>query len=405
MFRKPLAVMFPVFAVGFAAGWLTKPVHPAAFPPSGKSAQRPRPPRPAREPSPQTKAGRHWIDRIKTSGAREVAKEVPTGDFKEVIEGLMAKVWGGMTQSQLEQLVVLIAGWAGRDMDGALEWARGLDNPKQREVGLISIAAKVAKTDPKAAFEIFAEVEEVATEARNYLSPTMRTLYNDAAKQGVKAILDLANRTPHNGTNSSEGISIDYPAGFDFRALVDGLLKTTDLGGNQELSKPFSPSDPFGPWALQDADAAFDYVVTCTSQGQYLRWSGMTYELGKKLGTLETERWLGSKLGELTPGEQQALLQKSDLAQSPGYLRKYIATMPPEAAAEFRFQVLDHSKGMLIATVEILNDVPEIEERVATLERLRGVNKNSGLRTALKGWNLPPDRIERIIETVESKAP
>ena len=38
--------------------------------------------------------------------------------------------------------------------------------------------------------------------------------------------------------------------------------------------------------------------------------------------------------------------------------------MPPEAATEYRFQVLDYSKSVLLATLEILNDVPEVEDRV-----------------------------------------
>ncbi len=399
-------ILLVTFAAGAGAGWLAKSDAPTADPRATKAAERNPAARPGREASAQAKAARHWMDRIETSGVREVAKEVPPGDFKALVEGLMATVWGGMSDKQLEQLVVLIADWAGKDLDGALAWARGLENPKQREVGLVSIAMKVAETDPKAAFEIYAELDEVTTDTGNYLSEMMQTLYNDAAKQSVEAMLNLAARTPRNGTSGSMGVYIDYPAGFDFRALVDGLVKTTELGGNHELYKPFSPGDPFGAWALRDADAAFGYIVDQTSAGQHLRWSGMPYTLGKKWGSLEADRWMGAKLAALSADEQRGLLAESDLTHSTGTLRKYIMNMPTEeAATEFRLLYLDTTKnGMLAHGLEILNDVTDVQERVAIVERLRDVKNDFGLRPALNNWGIPADRIDQIIKTVSQPA-
>ncbi len=401
MLGNRVVLISTVFVAGAAAGWLAKPDAPAAVSGPARVAERDRTARPGREASPQAKVARMWMDRIETGGVREVAKDVPPGDFKALVEGVIATVWGGMSDKQLEQLMVLIADWAGKDLDGALAWARSLENPKQREVGLIGIAAKLAKDDPKAAFEIYAELEEVSTNAGNSLSEMMRKLYNDAAKQGVEAVLDLARRTPQNRTNISEGIGIEYPPDFDFRALIDGLIKTTELGGISELLKPFAPNHPFGSWADRDADAAFEYIVDGTAQGQFLRWSDIPYELGKKWGTMEVDRWMGAKLAALSPAEQKALLSKSDLTHSPGTLRKYITNMPTEeAAAEFRFQYMDRTKEFLQVSLEVLNDVPEVQDRVVAIERLRGVTDDRPLRHYLSNLNLAADRIDQIVRTV-----
>jgi hypothetical protein len=401
MSGKAYLIMLATFAAGAAAGWLAKPDAPAASPRATKSAERNPAARSGREASPQAKAARQWMDRIETSGVREVAKEVPTGDFKSLLEGVMATVWGGMSDKQLEQLVVLIADWAGKDLDGALAWARGLENPKQREVGLVSIAAKVAKTDPKAAFEIYAELDEVTTEAGKYLSVMMRTLYNDAAKQGVEAILDVVSRTPLNKTRSGERIEISYPEGTDFKSLMDGLLAIATPEG-----KPFEPSNPLGSWGLKDSDAAFAYITLRTSEGQRLELDGMVYELGEKWGTVEAKRWMGTKLASLNPAEQWALLSEGNLLNSPGILRSYIAEMPTaEAADDFRYQVIKFSADRKFHPgYEILNDVPDVQERVAMIERLRDVKDDRGIRMFLKNWEIPVDRIDRIVKTVAQPA-
>ena len=283
-----------------------------------------------------------------------------------------------------------------------MAWARALSQPQQREVGLVSIAAAVARNDPRAGFEIYAELDEVATPmGGRMLSFMMRTVYNEAARQGIPALLDVVKRTPLNKTRSGEQIEITYPEGTDFKALMDGLLAIKTPEG-----KPFEPSNPLGPWGLKDADAAFAYVTLRASEGQRLDLGGMVYELGEKWGTIEAKRWMGAKLASLKPAEQRALLSQADLLSSPGILRTYIAEMPtPEAAAEFRFQVIQYSaEKKFNPGYEVLNDVPDVKERVAMIERLRDVKDDRGIRMFLKNWEIPADRIDQITKTVSQPA-
>lgn len=395
MSRKGILRVLVTFALGAATGWVVKPASPAGVPPA-TMADRSRPTRtPADAP---VNATRQWLDRIDTRGAKSVAKEVPLGDMKALVEGLMASMWGSMTDPQQLQLTSLIGEWSTRDREAALAWAKALSHPQQREVGLVSIAAAVARNDPRAGFEIYAELPEVATPlGGRTLSFMMRTVYNEAAQQGVPAILDVVKRTPLNKTRNGEQIQITYPEGTDFKALMDGLLAIKTPEG-----KPFEPSNPLGPWGLKDADAAFAYVTLRTSEGQRLELSGMVYELGEKWGTVEAKRWMGAKLASLKPAAQRALLSQTDLLGSPGILRTYIAEIPTaEAAAEFRYQCLQFTVDRKSPVgFEILNDISAVEERVATVERLRGVKDDRAVRQLLKGWEIPADRIDQIIKTV-----
>lgn len=400
MSGKGILLVLVAFALGAATGWVVKPASPAGIQPVATKADRDRP---ARAPADdQAKATRQWMDRIATSGVKGVAKEVPLGDMKALVEGMMASMWGSMSDAQQQQLAGLIGEWANRDREAALAWARALSQPQQREVGLVSIAAAVARNDPRAGFEIYAELEEVATPmGGRMLSFMIRTVYNEAAQRGIPALLDVVKRTPLNKTRSCERIQIAYPDGTDFKALMDGLMAVKTPEG-----KPFEPSNPLGPWGLKDADAAFAYVTLRASEGQRMELDGMVYELGEKWGTVEAKRWMGTKLASLKPAEQRALLSQAGLLNSPGILRSYIAEMPTaEAAAEFRFQVIQYSaERKFNPGYEILNDVPDVQERVAMIERLRDVKDDRGIRMFLKNWEIPADRIDQIVKTVSQPA-
>lgn len=60
---------------------------------------------------------------------RQVAKEIPAGDFRRLVEMMMESVWGGMTDVRQQRLGALIGELALRDQQGALAWARGSARP------------------------------------------------------------------------------------------------------------------------------------------------------------------------------------------------------------------------------------------------------------------------------------
>lgn len=82
------------------------------------------------------------------------------------------------------------------------------------------------------------------------------------------------------------------------------------------------------------------------------------------------EKMMGSKWGKASGNE----VRQSGLLNSPGILRKYIAAMPEESVAEFQ------SIQASTSTLEILQDVPEVEDRLAIVRRLREVTDPKYIR-------------------------
>lgn len=387
------------FALGAATVWLAKPEHvEAAIPPS--KSERSREARRNDAGKDRSREARRWMDRIEAEKVGDVAKDVPTGDLRSVIEGVMESVWGGMNRQQQEALFTLISEWARRDPKAALAWAHSLRQPTQREVGLISIAAAIAEKDPRAGFEVYSELPEVRTSLGTaVLEKMFNSLYQEAAGKGPAGVLEFARRIPKNETNMIMGIRMDYPEGFDFATLADGLSKITS---DSRTRLPFEPTSVLGAWALRDPDAAFDHVIAQSANGQRQDIVSLASSISEKSGSLEGEEWMGGKLASLGPEEQFNLIKQSDLLNSPGILRRYIAAFPgDEAAAEFQFQVIRASSdGTYGPGLEVLNDIPEVGDRVAMISRLRGIKDATALRSAMKGWNVPSERIEQVVAEV-----
>lgn len=397
-------ILLTGIVIGAAGGWLVKPATPAAPADAVLKAEGPGTKRSSRDDAAKLEKSRvatRWIDRMERDGVKDVAKEIPTGDIQATMEKMMASMWGGMDEEQVGQLMCLMEAWAEQDAEGALAWARRLDVPRQREIALTGVAVAIGKKDPMAGFEIYTEVGEVNVHINSdLLSRMMDEVYQQATAKGVDTLLDIARRTPENKTRMLESVSIDYPEGFDFAKLIDGLAKVSSPEGGGRILRSFTPSSPLGKWALRDPDAAFGYALERTGEGRYVSLDEVDYEMARKSGTTEAVRWMGEKLASLERDQLEALLPQSGLLNSPGRLRNYAGVMPEAAANELRFQAIKASPY----AIEVLQDVPSVEDRVAMIERLRGVQKPGLIRSALQQWKVPQDRIDEVMKTVTQPA-
>lgn len=386
--------------IGVAGAWLVKPSSPASLKDTVQKVARSDTKRTTRDDASKLEISRtaaRWIDRMEKDGVEKVGEEIPTADMQPLMEKMMAAMWGGMSEQQVGQLMFLMETWAERDAEGALAWARGLEVSRQREIALTGVAVVIGKTDPMAGFEIYTEVGEVNVQIdSDPLRPMMDEVYRLAAAKGVDALLETISRTPENKMRIHPRVSIDYPEGFDFAGFIDGLAAVNRPDGKVWISRSFTPPDPLGRWALRDADAAFDHALARTGEGRYASMDEMDREMSEKSGTTEAVRWMGDKLASLEPGQLAALLPRSGLLNSPGRLRSYAAVMPEAAAQEFRVQAIQASPYL----IEMLQDVPGMEERMEVIERLRGVKEPGFIRSAMKQWQVPQERIDKVMQTV-----
>lgn len=394
------------FVAGAGAGWVLKPAPTATPPADAKSGERVVK-RARLQTSERAAAVRRWIDRLESERAEEIAGEIPADELAPLLESVMASMWGSLGRGEVKRLEALVGEWARRDRESALVWARSLPHAKQREVGLAIIAGTVAHDDPQAAFEIYSQIEAVTID----YTPTvffdmMRTVFQEATGEGVEAILDLVKRTPRNERGGMGLFEVEYPDGFDFSGLLDGLSELTSQN-RSGIRRPLELNNPIGAWAVRDPDAAFAYVTERVSEGNHVRWGTLTYKLGKEWGTVEADEWVAAQLVAQRPEMQLALLRETDLAHSPGILRRYISRIPDEEAAmNFRQQVVAFAAESRHPGpyLEILNDIPEAAKRVALVETLRGVTDPGYLRHLMTTWGVPPERISEVVETVQQPA-
>ncbi|RYD17803.1 MAG: hypothetical protein EOP88_24800 [Verrucomicrobiaceae bacterium] len=347
------------------------------------------------------RAAKRWIDRAETEGMEKVAPEVPPDDMAAVMEKMFSSTWGGLTGKQMGDLLRLMISWAKQDKDGALAWARNLEVSQQREIALTGIAAGVGKTDPMAGFEIYSETGTVTTAAAGRaLEAMMEEVYRLAAAKGAEALVDIARRSPVNETRTIHGVRLEYPEGFDFATLMDGLAKISR--SNMIFDKAIVPPDPMGQWVLRDPDAAFDYVASRIANGGQLRLDSMVYEMGEKSGSLEARRWIAGKLASVPSDQIPAFVRGAGVLNSPGIFRQYLQEMPAEAADEFRLQSVKLYPGY---AMELLLDIPSVDDRVALVERLRGVKDADQILAQLKKWEVPQERIDQVGKTIRQQDP
>jgi len=395
---------------GVAIGWVIKPS--ASHVDTAKATNEPVLKREDRRAGNEdSRIAARWIDKMGTGDPikmGEVAKQVPAGEMKAVLNELIDGVWGSLSDKELERMKLLIAEWTEKDPEGALAWARNLRHPQQRELGLSCIALAIGSKDPEKGFEIYAELEKAQMPVDyNLAYGVISTAYKNAAKNGPEALLEFLRRTPvSDGGGGGLAFNIEYPQGFDFATLMDGLAQDGYFKSfRQGDSKRFSVHGTLGEWAVRDREAAFTYLTEHAKEGTAYPLDQITTWMENKQGKAQTQAWLGEKLSALDSTQRQQLIKGSMLSCGPDELKRFIEAMPtPEAATEFRYEILQAAgEAGWGGKYGILNEVPEIEDRLAVIERLQNMRDTERLETQLKEWNVPQDRIDGIVEKVKRK--
>ncbi|WAC19278.1 hypothetical protein OVA24_18795 [Luteolibacter sp. SL250] len=339
-----------------------------------------------------------WMDRLDGAGPTQVAGEIPPGELRVVINGVMTGVWGDLSAADRAKLEALIGEWALDDPEAALSWARGLRHPQQREVGLTYIAAALADGDPHRAFGIYAEQEKVThTLAEGKILALITKLCGEAVANGPQALLDLQRRIPRNETNGITGVNVVYPDGFDYAAMLDGLAESAKNGQGEW---PYELSSPLSQWAVKDPDAAFSYISSMVGDGRRFQFHDLTERLVDRWGATATNEWVGRKISSLAPAGRRAFLEMSGIINSPGSLVSVINGVTDTATAnELRYEAIQATASTTPRNFEVLADLPT-EEKIAIISRLRGLKQTDYLKSMMTKWEIPPEKIDLLLDAV-----
>ncbi|RYD37605.1 MAG: hypothetical protein EOP87_03225 [Verrucomicrobiaceae bacterium] len=392
------AIMVTGCAVSYLAGWGTHSMVSAGNSGPDKSA--------AAEGSPQgrrradadesRKLVARWMDRMDGGDVKQVAAEVPPGDLRVVIHGVMDGVWGDLSAPDRAKLEALIGEWAINDPQAALAWARGLRHPQQREVGLTYIAAALAESDPHKAFEIYTEQEAVTHGfAELKILDLITRLSAEAVAKGPQALLEMQRRIPRNETNGITGVEVVYPDGFDYATMLDGLAESAKNG-----DWPYELSSPLSQWAVKDPDGAFAYISSKVGEGNRFRFYDLTERLVDRWGASATIEWVGQKISSLEPAARKEFLQMSGILNSPGSLVDVInGVTDPATANELRYEAIQSTASTTPRNFEVLTDLPT-GEKIAIISRLRGLKHTDHLKTLMVKWEIPREQIDPLLKTV-----
>jgi len=394
---------------GVAIGWVIKPT--ASHADTAKATNEPILKRETRRAGNEdSRIAARWIDKMGTGDLeriRQVTEEVPTNEMSAVLTGLMDGVWGSLSREEQTRMELLIGEWARKDPEGALAWARNLRHPQQRELGLTCIAAAIGYKDPEKGFEIYTELEKVQMPSDYALMNVVSGTYKKAAENGPEALLAIMKRVP---TNEARGggyaFPVTYPPGFDFATMMDGLQEAGYFKfHNTDPRKYYSITGTLAEWAMRDREAAFTYLTQHAKDGTSYDFQQMAAWMEEKQGKAQTQAWLGEKLSALDSTQRKELIKGSLLSSSPDELNRFIEAMPtPEAATELRYEILQSAgEAGWGGKYGILNEVPEIEDRLAVIERLENMRDTDRLEAQLKDWQVPQERIDGIVEKVKRK--
>ena len=391
---------------GVAIGWVIKPTptHADTAKPTNEPVLKRETRRAGNEDS---RIAARWIDKMGTGDLEKIRREVPTGEMKAVMDGLLEGMWGSLSQGDLIRMQTLIGEWAERDPEGALAWARGLRHPQQREVGLVYIAAAIGQKDPEAGFAIYSEVEKLTmSELSSAMYGVMFQLCKNAVQQGPDALLDIINRTPKSD-RFSMGLQTTYPEGFDFPSLLQGMADAGHFKREGSNMSVFTVESPLSAWAAIDREAAFAFLAEHSPAGTRHNFYEFTQKVAASSSQAEMKEWIGGKLAAMDPSQRRELVQGSMIGYPVDYVNRFIEMMPTqESATELRYEILQsYNDAGWSVDYGILNEVPEVEDRVATVERLRGLKDYHAeeLASQLRKWNVPQERIDGIVEKAKRK--
>lgn len=392
--------------VGVAIGWV---INPATSADTARVTKEPVLDRETRRPGNEDSrtAATKWVGRMKSGDVKTVAKEVPADEIKAVMNALMDGVWGTLSNDDIARMQSLMGEWASKDPEGALAWARSLRHPTQRELGLSCIAAAIGQKDPEAGFAIYTEVEKVTIKGLNdILYGVVSQVCDRAAKESPAALLEVMGRIPKS-ENFGSSVHVGFPNGFDFEALLSGMTDAGYFKRENRTYGAFYLEGPLSEWAARDREAAFAFLTDHVSADSRYDLIGLSQKLAETSSQSQTKEWLGGKLAAMDPAQRQALVIGSLLGYSSFYLNPIIEMMPTrEASADLIYDILQaNNNAGWTMDLDLLNQMPEMEERIAIIERLQGLRDDEAIDLAslLRKWDIPQERITGIIGKVKRK--
>jgi hypothetical protein len=245
---------------------------------------------------------------------------------------------GYALRSDIDELIVR---WGKEDFDGAWAWAdacanRGLAAHVQGE-----LLDQLVETDPDRAFEMYlAGVKDDEDFGSGVPGKILGTKVGD----GPAVVLDFLARMPKD--SSVSGVTLQYPDGFDFAALLDGMK--VFYQGNHDGRPPVMPSNVMEVWSASDPTAAHAWWLANGKIG-FEGWGEILDSLDGQQGPQASATWAADRWSEATPEQRENMAKELNGwmgAPERGRVEAIVGELAPQEVDGFLKEVLmEHGFG------------------------------------------------------------
>ncbi len=403
--KKTLSLLlYP--AIGALIGWMSGPT-PESTPAPAPSASRVREPRtsgsaPATEDLLQ--ATRPRVESFGEAPSSGISAHIANWTDEEILTALEEAAKLPDTLRRYDSIAtVLLEEYTRGDPDRALAWAMA-----QPPIFSRRFAQTVIGTwPPDRVNDAIAFVRKNPDLFGNKLPINLiYDSFSEAAKQGAAALISRMTELKEDGIPQYASYSFDFPAGFDFAAL----LGSTDL---QSLNLPMIQNAFLREWVKQNREGAFAWVLRNSGPAALIKLGPSQFR-----GNGEHPRWIVGKLETLTPGQRAAFFEaNSSLFLQPGWnsVAWINSAKLPEmkdalrsAAAQGIFIGLD---SYVDRGLQALSTLPDGESRLRALETMEPRGDRTPLqagaaqilRRQLTEWGADAARTDAIIARLKEK--
>jgi hypothetical protein len=207
------------------------------------------------------------LSRSNPALAAGVVAGLPAGDFQQIAAGQVATAFAGV------------------DSVGAFSWAQTLADDQTRLRAVREVAAVWAETDPKAAAVSVGTLDSEREKQLGALAVATVWIRNDprAALAWAGTLEPLDARALVSGSAVQTWAERDAPAAMDWLAN-----QSADF---QSAIDPDTRLGIIGKWAVQDPEAAREFVSKMTPDGRQARAVGLIAEQLAKNDPVATMQW------------------------------------------------------------------------------------------------------------------
>lgn len=332
-------------------------------------------------------------------------KELEVDEIGLFLEALMAQIGpDGVPLNHRGELKELIGKWGEADFDAAWAWALTCGNSGWGSSAKIALLEKLVLRDPKKALAL--EIEELRADPQ-HISSVIPQLMDAKAQEGAKALLDFIDSLPKRTLTASLG-GAEYPEGFDFAILMDGLAIYSANGEGQR--PPYVPGSPLDIWAAQDPEAAGKWWLEHQSS-EIAEWSRVLDGVFRKLGVDEGSQWAAEQFSQADAGAQGRMMEKITFGGGPEAgtrANAILSHLNDPAAREALAVAFIGNQGLgLGGGIEYAGMLSEVGGKERRIEVLQNLAQKGGFipeaeripAWVLEQWELSRDEVSSALQS------